>query len=332
MCRHLTAFARAKAGKLGFSRGPRPLKIPPRRNGGNHTTMQHALPTRSAQQPAATPCASRAIGDRRVVGDDFTAVATADIEAGELAYVAEDPGRILGDAKATLIKRGRSALVLRVDLPLSGVETTTAYKRCGSRTQFRRLVRGLRTSAALRNFRLGHQLLRLGIDTPRPLLAVSPRWHNLLSPSYLATEWIEGGLPLDAFARAAAAWTPAHRRAQICDAARRLGRLIGTLHKSGFSHRDLKSANLIVREKGRQVEVFLIDLDGATHPRFLLGMTRLKNISRLHVATCRTAGVSSTVRYRFLRSYLSTLGTSANWKTVWRQLQKAPRIPPLRTG
>jgi tRNA A-37 threonylcarbamoyl transferase component Bud32 len=184
----------------------------------------------------------------------------------------------------------------------------------------------------LRNFRLGHKLLALGIATPRPVLAISPRWHNLLSPSFLATEWIEGGLPLDAFVRASMAGPHAHRRAQLCDAARRLGQLIGTLHRNGFSHRDLKSANLLVRENGRQVEVFLIDLDGATVSHVRIETTRLKNLLRLHAATCRMSGVTATLRYQFLRSYLATLGNSANWKTVWRQLQKASRIPPLRTG
>jgi tRNA A-37 threonylcarbamoyl transferase component Bud32 len=266
------------------------------------------------------------------VGHDFTAIAIGEIEVNELTLVVADPERMVADPNAAVIKRGRSALVTRVDLPIGGVDTRTAYKRCGSRTWLRRLVRGVRTSAALRNFRLGHKLLRLGIATPRPLLAVSPRWHNLLSPSYLATEWIEGGVPLDAFARAATARTPDQRRAQMGDAAGRLGRLIGTLHKLGFSHRDLKSANLLVREKGRQVEVFLIDLDGAMRSGLRTETTRLKNLLRLQAATCQTAGVTLTLRCRFLRSYLATLGNSANWKTVWRQLQKASRIPPLRTG
>jgi tRNA A-37 threonylcarbamoyl transferase component Bud32 len=310
-------------GRLRFRRDKTPSKPEP---------MQHALPTRSASQAVATLGARPSVAHRRAVGRDFTAIAIAEVGAGELARIVEAPERISVDAQATVIKRGRSALVVRVDLPIGDVETRTAYKRCGSRTQLHRLVRGVRTSAALRNFRLGHKLLRLGIATPRPLLAVSPRWHNLLSPSYLVTEWIEGGLPIDAFARAASAWPPAHCRAQTRDAARRLGRLIGTLHKHGFSHRDLKSANLLVRETGRQVEVFLIDLDGATRSPLRPETARLKNLLRLHVATCQMSGVTATLRCRFLHSYLAILGNSTNWKTVWRQLRKAPRIPPLRTG
>ncbi len=294
--------------------------------------MPQAFPTHSAPQTEVTHRAATSVSLRYIAGSDFTAIAIADIEADDLTRSIECPSRISDDPQATLIKRGRSALVVRVDLPTGGAGRRVAYKRCGSRTFLRRLVRGARTSAALRNFRLGHRLLALGIATPRPVFAVSPRWHNLLSPSFLATEWIEGGLPLDAFVRLSLAKTPDQRRAHLCDAARRLGQLIGTLHRNGFSHRDLKSANLLVRENGRQVEVFLIDLDGATVSRVRIETTRLKNLLRLHAATCRMSGVTAALRCQFLRSYLATLGNSANWKTVWRQLKKASRIPPLRTG
>ncbi len=294
--------------------------------------MSHAVSSRSAPRIAATPIAPTSIAHRRLVGRDFTAIATAEVQPEELARIIAAPEQMSVAAKATVIKRGRSALIVRVDLPIGSIETRTAYKLCGGRTWLRRLARGLKTSAARRNFQLGHKLLRCGIDTPRPLLAVSPRWHNFLSPSFLATEWIEGGLPLDVFAKRSAAWTPAQRRARMRDTARCLGQLIGTLHKHRFSHRDLKSTNLLAREKGDRVEVFLIDLDGATRSHFRLQRTRVKNLSRLQTATSRIAGVSSTLRCRFLQTYLATLGSSANWKTVWRQLQKASRIPPLRTG
>ncbi len=294
--------------------------------------MSHAVSSRSAQQVAAKPLALTSSAYRRLEGRDFTAIATAEVQSDELARVIAAPQQISVDAKASVIKRGRSALIVRVDLPIGGNETRTAYKLCGGRTWLRRVARGLKTSSARRNFVLGHQLLSCGIETPRPLLAVSPRWHNFLNPSFLATEWIEGGLPLDRFAKSAAAWTTAQRHARFRDTAEALGRLIGTLHKHRFSHRDLKSTNLLVRENCGRVEVFLIDLDGATRSHFRLERTRIKNISRLRTATDRIFGVSSTLRCRFLQSYLATLGSSVSWKTVWRQLQKASRIPPLRTG
>jgi tRNA A-37 threonylcarbamoyl transferase component Bud32 len=234
----------------------------------------------------------------------------------------------LSDPNASVIKRGRSALVLRLNFAIGGIEMPVAYKQCGSRTPLRRLVRGVRASAALRNFRLGDQFLNLGIHTPRPLLAVSPRWRKLLSPSYLATEWIDGAMPLDAFAQTASAWAPKRRRLALRETALRLGQLIGTLHKRGYSHRDLKSANLLVREREGRVEVFLIDLDGASRAHLRLKTTRLKNLARLQQATARMACVTQTLRRRFLHSYLATLSGAQDWKTVWRQVGRISRIPP----
>ncbi len=290
--------------------------------------MQHTLQTGSVARIAGQRAASASAAPRRVAGRRFTAIAVGQIKEDELPSFAASPERPLSDPSASVVKRGRSALVVRVDLPIGGGRMRAAYKQCGGRSWLRRIARGIRTSAAVRNFRLGHRLLNLGIDTPQPLIAVAPRWRNFLRPSYLATEWIEDALPLDAFGRATKILPPARRRAELCDTARSLGRLIGTLHRQGFSHRDLKSANLLVRERDWRVEVFLVDLDGAARARFRVKATRLKNLARLQAATGRMTGVTATLRCRFLRTYLATLGNPAEWKTVWRQLAKASRIPP----
>jgi tRNA A-37 threonylcarbamoyl transferase component Bud32 len=286
--------------------------------------------TRQSQstETEATNRVTRSSAHRCDIGHDFTAIAVGEIEKNELAAFVSSPENVLSDPNASVIKRGRSALVLRLNFAIGGIEMPVAYKQCGSRTPLRRLVRGVRASAALRNFRLGDQFLNLGIHTPRPLLAVSPRWHKLLSPSYLATEWIDGAMPLDAFAQTASALAPTRRRLALRETALRLGQLIGTLHKRGYSHRDLKSANLLVRQKDGQFEVFLVDLDGASRLRLRLEATRLKNLARLQQATSRTPVVTRTLRCHFLQSYLATLGSPADWKTVWRQLRRISKIPP----
>jgi tRNA A-37 threonylcarbamoyl transferase component Bud32 len=290
--------------------------------------MPGTLQTQFDNQIQETPRAPRGDAVRSAAGSDFTAIAVAEINPEELVSCVGSPERPLNEPAAVVVKRGRSALVVKANLSIAGVNTAIAYKRCGSRLWRRRIVRGLRTSGALRNFRLGRRLLQLGIATPLPLLAISPRWHNWLAPSFLATQWIDGGSPLDAFVRTANSWAPAKQRATLREAARQLGKLVGTLHKQGFSHRDLKSGNLLVREHNGRIEAFLVDLDGAAHPRLRVRMIRLKNLARLHVATHQLAGVTPSLRCRFVRSYVATLGGAMDWKTVWRQLPKASRIPP----
>lgn len=88
---------------------------------------------------------------------------------------------------------------------------------------------------------------------------------RLLLDSYLITEAVPNAVNLSTFLsqRYAALCQPAGSR-QRSDLARRLGELIGRMHRSGFTHGDLCSINILVTEEQEGAPDFvLIDLDGA---------------------------------------------------------------------
>jgi tRNA A-37 threonylcarbamoyl transferase component Bud32 len=259
-------------------------------------------------------------------GRNYKAVAVGEVTPDQLSRAVESPEVPLDVPITSVVKRGRSALIVKASFCLSDGEVRTAYKRCGSKNWIRRLARGLQTTRAVRNFRLGHTLRRLGIATPRPLLAVSPRWRSFLRPAFLATEWLEGSMPIDAFLRATARMPIAKQRTILHETANCAGRLIGTLHAHGFAHRDLKATNLLVRERQGRIEVFVIDLDGASHPWFLTRRTRRTNLARLVIATQGVSEVTHALRRRVLRAYLDSCPDPAPWKAVWRELGEISRI------
>jgi tRNA A-37 threonylcarbamoyl transferase component Bud32 len=258
---------------------------------------------------------------------DYRLVSVPEMEPGERQRVAATPQSPLEDASAKIAKQGRSALIARTPLrPMNG-KIWTAYKRCGSKTWFQRLARGLQPARTYRNFHFGHRLLSHGIPTARPLLAVAPRWHALFKPAYLATEWLEGAIPIDAFLRQTMAVEPSRgRKAVLRESAERIGHLVGTLHARGFAHRDLKATNLLVREEADRIEVFVIDLDGASKPWFLTRRTRMNNLARLVVATAESPGMCQSLRRRALAAYLAGAGDPRPWKNVWRRLAEISRI------
>jgi tRNA A-37 threonylcarbamoyl transferase component Bud32 len=267
---------------------------------------------------------------RHVRGRNYKAVAVAELQPSDVERVVASPESLLENPATTIVKRGRSALIVKAPLRLSERETRTAYKQFGSKTWLRRLARGLQPSRAVRNLRLGHELLLRGIATARPLLAVSPRWHALLRPGFLATEWLEGAVPVDVFLRATAGLERARRQAMLRETADCAGRLVGTLHTHGFAHRDLKATNLLVRERNGRIEVFVIDLDGASMPWLLTRRTRMTNLARLVVATEGLCTMTHALRRRALRAYLASVPDSAPWKAVWRELHEISRIRHAR--
>lgn len=261
-----------------------------------------------------------------VCGKERRAVGVADLDLNEIVRLVESPESPLGHPATHIVKRGRSALIVKTSLLRTGCPTSTAYKRCGSKTWQRRLTRGMQRPRARRNFHLGHQLLRQGIATARPLLAMWPRWQALFDPGYLATEWLEDAVPIDAFLRRAAALPDVTQRALLRETADRVGRLVGTLHARGFAHRDLKATNLLIRERSGRIEAFVIDLDGVSVPLFLTRRTRMSNLARLLVATHGFSAITHSLRRRALSVYLASTNDPAPWKAVWRELQELSRI------
>jgi tRNA A-37 threonylcarbamoyl transferase component Bud32 len=277
------------------------------------------------QEPSAlTP---RGYGSfRQLKGTRNKAIAATLVAPDEIRRVIESPESLFEGPEIQVVKQGRSALIVKTSLCLSKTEAPVAYKRCGCKSWGRRLQRSLLTARAARNLYLAHAMLHEGIATPRPLLAVMPRWRAFLRPSYLATEWIEGAVPIDVFLHNAAQFDAGKKRAVLHAAAACLGRLLGTLHARGFTHRDLKATNVLMRESAGRVEAFVIDLDGAARPWFISRRTRMTNLARLVLATDVLTPITHSLRQRFLRSYLTAAGDSAPWKTIWRELAEISRI------
>jgi tRNA A-37 threonylcarbamoyl transferase component Bud32 len=253
-------------------------------------------------------------------------VAIADLHPSEIARSVDMPEARLDEREATVIKRGRSALIVKAPIRRFDAQAWTAYKRCGSKTWIQRIARGLQSARSYRNFYLGQKLLARGIATARPVLAVAPRWHALLRPGFLATEWLDGAIPLDRFFRETAALEPEKRRAVLRETADRVGEAVGALHANGFSHRDLKATNVLVREQCGRIEVFVIDLDGVGEPWYLTRRTRMANLARLVYATLESTVVTHSLRRRALAAYLTSVSDSSPWKIVWRQLREISRI------
>jgi tRNA A-37 threonylcarbamoyl transferase component Bud32 len=220
-----------------------------------------------------------------------------------------------------VVKSGRSAMLVRTELPIGGRMTRVAYKCVRRKTWLKRVTVLVRTNRTLRTWRLGHELLRRNIATAKPLACVVPHRLNFKSHSYVAHEWIDGGRNLREWCWWAAGLPPVRHRNLMRRTAESLGQLLGHMHAQNVSHRDLKPGNLLMVDEGRSVRSYVIDLDGAALHQQLGAQTRLRNLSRLVIGLCELPPLKTTDALRFLKSYLAASGDTTQWKLVWRSLQ-----------
>lgn len=95
-----------------------------------------------------------------------------------------------------------------------------------------------------------------------------------------------------------------------------LGALIGTLHKKGVYHADLKACN--IKADADTIRFFLLDTDRVEQMRSIPEAKRLRNLVQLN--TSIPLHVSRTMRMAFLKAYCSLTGEDPKdmFRRVWR--------------
>lgn len=227
------------------------------------------------------------------------------------------------------VKCGRSSMVVRAEIPCGAGRLPIAYKRFRRRNLWKVVARAFKPSRAGRAWKRGCRLLERGIATPRPVFAVVPGGPLRRIDSYLATEWVEGHslAVLLHQATISGSWQ------DLPPVLTAVSRLLGRLHREGFSHRDLKPGNILIsRGTGH---VLLVDLDGVTCGRTVSRRVRLRNLSRLFRGASGEFAVTSPLGTAFVQQYLQASGDNGwSWRDCRQQLALATesRSPGQRSA
>jgi tRNA A-37 threonylcarbamoyl transferase component Bud32 len=243
-----------------------------------------------------------------------------------LARLIDYPEIVLRMKSTETVKAGRTALLVKGELPVGGRQVGVAFKRIRRRNWVKVLSALFRANGTLRNWRMGHELLSRGVATARPLAVIVPHRHTAGRESFLVTEWIPDAANLHQYCRSLERRGARAARTLLHAAAGSLGSLVGRLHALNISHRDLKFGNLIVADRGTRVDAYVVDLDGAVARTHLPHRVRCRNVARLAADARRYACVTRSARLRFLKAYLAAAGCDPRqWKHTWRDIEKLTR-------
>lgn len=163
------------------------------------------------------------------------------------AALLPDPDKVL--EAGTIVKSGRTTRVARVE-----IEGKSYFlKRYNSKGWGYRLRNAFRRSRAVQTWLVSWGFVVRGLPVPPPLLCLEERHFRLLGRSYLLTGFVADATP------ASRLWRSLEERARSALLVR-LAMTLGTMHRFGCLHGDLKWNNLLVVRSG---SVVLTDLDGS---------------------------------------------------------------------
>jgi hypothetical protein len=167
-----------------------------------------------------------------------------------------------------------------------------------------------RKSYAHRAFSKACRLQLSGISTAGPLAAGDRRTCGILRSSYYLMEGIRAASHL------------AEHRERNNRAVHEVARLLGRLHDTGFTHRDLKPTNLLFDPEGR---AYLIDLEGLRTMQEVSDTQAVGDLSKLARRMIELATLRPVDAAAFLQEYRRVRG-KGNRVWWWREIRA--RIAP----
>ena len=260
----------------------------------------------------------------------WRAHAVADLPRAELEKLLDCPDALLWENLDRPVKLDHCGVMVRATLRLAGGPQTVSYKRVRAKNRWKAFLNRLRSSRAMRSWRLGHAFRARGIATPRPIMVCEPRrsngavaaWQD--RPAYLATQWAEGAENLHLWAWALSKLPRDERMRRAAECAESLGRLVGQMHARQISHGDLKGSNVLIVDGGndadnRSLKTLLIDLDGARIHKRLPRGRQVADLARLATSVAAHPWAGNSLVRRFFAAYAAEFprGTVCR-KSLWR--------------
>jgi tRNA A-37 threonylcarbamoyl transferase component Bud32 len=273
--------------------------------------------------------------------DDAWGVASRELDPDAFRRIMDDPDGPFRDPASRPLKDSRTTRVAETTMIVRGRPTAIIYKRFNRKKWLDPVLNLFRPSRAWRSWQAGQDLVSRGIPTPKNLAYLERRPYGksrflrfLSHETYLVTVKEEPAVDLATYVNEVLPALPADlRRSRLRRLTVSLAKLIRSLHDRSLSHRDLKSANILIRTDTIDAEdrLSLIDLVGVRLRHPLPWGRRVQNLARLGISLESAPGRTRTDALRFLRLYLPWgLSPLNDWKSFWRSIERAMRAKRSR--
>ena len=224
---------------------------------------------------------------------------------------------VSGD-KSIVMKRDSKTVLTRFPLENEKIQSVVVkqYKVSCVVCLIKNTFRG---SAGRKEWIAGNGLLVYGFNTPEPLAVMEKKVLGITTSSYLIMEDARDCLEMDRYIlknfhdkSSLSKWKK--KRALINNLAETMGRM----HNLNIFHHDLKTCNIMVKEKGTSFYITFLDFDKVSFEEEITIRKRVKNLTQLNLSTPKL--ISTTDRLRFLKEYLRQCSIIGEKKNILREI------------
>jgi tRNA A-37 threonylcarbamoyl transferase component Bud32 len=185
-----------------------------------------------------------------------------------------------------------------------------------------------RDSAGKKAWIAGNGLSVYGFNTPEPLALMEKKVLGITTDSYLIMEDARDSLEMDRYIL-----KNYHDRSSLSKLEKKralinnLAETMGRMHNQNIFHHDLKTCNIMVKEKGKSPYITFLDFDKVSFEEEITIRKRVKTLTQMNLSTPKL--ISTTDRLRFLKEYLKQCNIIDEKKEILREiinLSKAEKI------
>jgi len=189
---------------------------------------------------------------------DFNAVVLAhDVQECEMLLRTLNPAQLQRDPAAKMLRDARNAIWIMPDPRNPAV--SLVVKQPVRLRPWKKIYQRLRPSKARQSWNGACELLRRGIETPRPV-AFFESHVTALTGNFYICEFTADALPVRKYLTAYAAGEPAYEGVSADQLYRELSAFVVKMHNMGVYFRDLSSGNILVKkEAARPLDFLLVD-------------------------------------------------------------------------
>ncbi|MCP4266880.1 MAG: hypothetical protein GY777_15145 [Candidatus Brocadiaceae bacterium] len=225
---------------------------------------------------------------------------------------------LANDDKALILKRDLKTALTRSPFKDNTIQSVV-IKQYVSKSGLRIIKNIFRRSAGKRAWVAGNGLRVYGFDTPEPMALLEKKIFGINTDSYLIMENVQGSIEMDRYIL-----KNFHDQTSIkCFIKKNnfiinLAKTIGRMHNHNIFHHDLKTCNIMVKEKVEAFDFIFLDFDKVSFEKNITIRNRLNNLKEINNSTPRL--ISLTDRLRFLKEYLKQCELLDRKKYILREL------------